>query len=170
MNDNNVITQDDMFDYVISTIRKVEELSELSGVESTGFEALDYVLGQFPEFDINHTVEKRVIGMYNFQHENDISMVDVDKYGKKVTVDAPNRFYLFLPLNDEGQILFTGRLIHYAILKNDLEAVKYLISKGAVLFDENDKENYSQKYANSVEMLQFLNSTEQYLRNVSKRK
>lgn len=149
----NELTQDEMFDIVMNTIR------------TYGFEALDYILTQWPEFDINHTVEKRLIGMYNFEHSDDVSVIVEDENGNKVRKGSPTRFYKYLFLNEDSQILFSGRLIHYAILKNDLEAVEYLLSKGAHLVEEEDEEDFSNYYANSVEMLQFLNSTESYLRN-----
>ena len=77
-----------------------------------------------------------------------------------------------MTLDENGQILFSGRLIHYAILKNDLEAVKYLLSKGSVLVTDNEAyedADYCKYYANSPEMLQFLNSTEAYIRAFSRR-
>ena len=67
-------TQEEMLETIIGTIRKVAELEKAAGIENaTGFDALQYALESWPEFDINTTVTNKKIGMYNWEHRDDIS-------------------------------------------------------------------------------------------------
>ena len=172
-------TQEEMFDIIMDTIRKYtvreENMERELGIDPVegglnGFDFLPYMLEQFPEFDVNYTVENKPIDMYYWEHMEDTHEYVETENNERRLQQKSDRWPIMLPAEEPGgKLIFSGRLIHYAILKNDMDAVNYLLSKGSVLLDKDDEEDYSKKYVNSVDMNKFLNSTEQYLRSSGKR-
>ena len=159
---NNEITQEEMFDIIIDGIRAYQEYLnkykfDAEASFASSFEVLDYLLEEWPEFDINTTVIYKPIGMYSFEHYDDTTFDVYDKNGDPITYEYPNRIPKALNTDpNTSEILFCGRLIHYAILKNDLEAVDYLRKKGCKLITENDDEDYCVKYAQLEQSFRFL--------------
>ena len=63
---NNELTQEEMFDIIIDGIRAYQEYLnkykfDAEASFASSFEVLDYLLQEWPEFDINTTVIKRPI-------------------------------------------------------------------------------------------------------------
>ena len=139
-----VLTQEDYFDMIMSAAREYG-----SGI-------IPYMVMQFEDcFDVNYTVYDKNIGMNYIEHTNDICETVQLEDGSTAEVVAPNRNYVDL-LSENDMVLFSGRLIHYAILKNDLETVEWLLNHGSELYKSGDYENYAQAYANSIEMINLI--------------
>lgn len=101
----------------------------LLGIRKYGNEKLPNLLELCPDFDINTVVYDEDINLNYYKYLYDL---EVDYYDDKgYPVEPLDRYHPENIKLDDDNILFTGSLIHYGILINDLELVEYLKSLGA---------------------------------------
>lgn len=125
------------------------------GIKKYGSDKLPLILELCPGYDINTIVFEENIGMSYWQHLATIT--DFDEDGNQIELEG--RYEATNIRRDwNDNIIFTGSLIHYGILINDIELVKYLKSVGASVKLIIEGEDYSWDYVNSNAMLDLIES------------
>ena len=128
----------------------------IMGLRTYGHDKIDVLLDRTVDYDINNKIYLTDIAMPFCEHLNDISTVKKDEEGKPYTTEADNRFLGMICVNDVGMVLFTGGLMQYAILKDDLELVEHLAELGASVEFNEKGSDLSREYINSSEMTQLV--------------
>lgn len=125
------------------------------GIRKYGSDNLPLILELCPFFDINTVIYDEDIKMSYYTHLAEVTVDDYDDEG--YPVEPEDRFEAEnLRLDYDDNILFTGALIHYGILINDIELVKYLQSIGAKTKLIIEGENHTWDYVNSTAMAALL--------------
>lgn len=121
----------------------------LFGIKKYGSNKLPKILELCPEYDINTVIYEENIGVHYYEYFGEY----LD--GEEDPSEPMDRFIpdnVSVNFDDNDYILFTGALIHYGILTNDIELVEYLISIGANAELIIDDEDHSLDYVNSTAM------------------
>lgn len=134
-------------------------LALIKTVRKFGNEKLAIVLDNLPNYDINTRVWCEDIGLIYWQYLEQVeNIIGSDKDGNLIYGD--DRFHgenVYARDYDEP-IEFSGGLIQYAILTDDLPLVKLLQEKGASLNFYIDGEDYTWDYVGSYTMLNYIES------------
>ena len=134
-------------------------LALIKTVRKFGNEKLAIVLDNLPNYDINTRVWYEDIGLIYWQYLEQVeNIIGSDKDGNLIYGD--DRFHgenVYARDYDEP-IEFSGGLIQYAILTDDLPLVKLLQEKGASLNFYIDGEDYTWDYVGSYTMLNYMES------------
>ena len=134
-------------------------LALIKTVRKFGNEKLAIVLDNLPNYDINTRVWCEDIGLIYWQYLEQVeNIIGSDKDGNLIYGD--DRFHgenVYARDYDEP-IEFSGGLIQYAILTDDLPLVKLLQEKGASLNFYIDGEDYTWDYVGSYTMLNYMES------------
>ena len=134
-------------------------LALIKTVRKFGNEKLAIVLNNLPNYDINTRVWCEDIGLIYWQYLEQVeNIIGSDKDGNLIYGD--DRFHgenVYARDYDEP-IEFSGGLIQYAILTDDLPLVKLLQKKGASLNFYIDGEDYTWDYVGSYTMLNYIES------------
>lgn len=134
-------------------------LALIKTVRKFGNEKLAIVLDNLPNYDINTRVWCEDIGLIYLQYLEQVeNIIGSDKDGNLIYGD--DRFHgenVYARDYDEP-IEFSGGLIQYAILTDDLPLVKLLQEKGASLNFYIDGEDYTWDYVGSYTMLNYIES------------
>lgn len=135
------VSYNDLSSYILRMI--------LFGIRKYGSDNLPLILELCPFFDVNTIVYNEDIGMSYWYHLADVTVAYYNEDGDPVEpedrYEAEN-----LETDYDENILFTGSLIHYGILINDIKLVEYLKSIGASFKLVIEGEEHSWDYVNST--------------------
>lgn len=141
------VSYNDLSYYVLKLI--------IFGIKEYGSDKLPIILELCPGYDINTILYGEDIDMYFYSYLEDV-IID-HYYDDGYPVQPINRFEPEnININEDGKILFTGSLIHYGILINDIKLVEYLKSIGANAKLVIENQDYSWDYVNSLEMTELI--------------
>lgn len=128
------------------------------GLKKFGDDKLEDILEALPNYNLNSFVEGADINLYKEDYIAQVSdVIGVNHEGKPI-YDI-NRFKKCkIEEKEYGRISFTGTLVQYAILKDNLELVKLLQKRGASLTLFIDGCSHTWDYVNSKEMKDYLES------------
>lgn len=139
------VSYNDLPSYILKMI--------LFGIRKFGSTNLPLILELCPFFDINTVIYDEDIKMSYYTHLGEVTDYDDEGY----PIEPEDRFEAEnLRLDYDDNILFTGALIHYGILINDIELVKYLQSIGAKTKLIIEGEDHTWDYVNSTAMAALL--------------
>lgn len=134
-------------------------LALIKTVRKFGNEKLAIVLDNLPNYDINTCIWYENIGLIYWQYLEQVeNIIGSDKDGNLIY--GNDRFHgknVYARDYDEP-IEFSGGLIQYAILTDDLPLVKLLQEKGASLNFYIDEEDCTWDYVGSYTMLNYIES------------
>lgn len=130
----------------------------IKGIRKFGNERLVDILNSIPNYDINSYTVNGDIGLNYWSYVAQISdIIDVDEEGNPVYGDE--HFEADNVYDDYNEnIVFTGGLMQYAILTDNLPMVKLLQERGASLKFLVDCEDHTWDYVNSYTMLSYIES------------
>lgn len=140
-------TYDNLDSYLLKMI--------ITGLMNFGNDKLDEFLAICPDFDINTCIWREDIGFNYWNHYTEIYN---EIYDENEEVISDERFFIYADIYDEDYVLFSGGLVQYAILNNDLELLEKLYSKGANLKLQTDEYDYTWDYVSSKTILAYLES------------
>lgn len=126
----------------------------IMGLRRFGNDKIDDILRLCPDFNINSCLYKESIEMSYYDHLADIMEFDSD--GNEI--DGERFEASKLEVRGDDEILFTGGLMQYAILDNDMNLVKNLRLRGANLELVIYNDDYTWNYVNSYSMLNYIES------------
>lgn len=123
-----------------------------------GNDKLEAILEALPDYDINNFVEDSDIRLDYWNYLAKVSDIIGEEENGEPIIDTSylKNANIHLELND--RILFTGGLVQYAILMNDLSMLKFLYEKGANLKLIIDGVDYTWDYVNSQAIMDYLES------------
>lgn len=126
-----------------------------------GTEKLADILDTIPNYDINHRVANKDVGLNYWNYVAQVnSVVDIDDDGYPIYDDTRFEAENVITNRYNDTIEFSGGLMQYAILTDNLPMVKQLQEKGAELtfYTDNgeETENHTWDYVNSQAMQDYM--------------
>lgn len=111
----------------------------ISAIAAFGDDKLDIVLEAIPDFNVNEVVENADIGL-----NINTDVTEIKQFDEKSK------------LTEDGNLKFTGGLLQYAVLVDNIDMVKLLHERGANLSCFINNKEVTSSYVNSEDMKNYL--------------
>ena len=130
----------------------------INGIKKFGNERLEDILEHIPQYNLNSYVINVDVGVkYSDYLDKTLNIINIDEEGNCIYgneyFEADN-----IHENGNGNIVFSGGLVQYAILINNLSMIQLLQKKGASLKLLINMENHTFDYVHSRSMLKYIES------------
>lgn len=122
----------------------------ISAIQKYGADKLNFILDLIPDYNIDFSVFNEDIG---FSLDTYLDIIGTDDQREPI-YDCKRKINTF----ENNNIKFTGGLMQYAILTDNLDMVKLLQRRGANLFFVIDDLDFTWNYVNSKAMETYISS------------